>query len=102
MIFGTTLDGLATRNTVGNERDALETQHCEPRRPLSWPLSGGVKPRRPRSDAYKAPIISFSPQLVCHTLSFSIYLFSPIDGRPVFDGFYALLTTDNYLSQTYL
>ena len=40
MVFGTTLDGLATRNTVGSERDALETQHCEPRRPLSWPLSG--------------------------------------------------------------
>ena len=30
MIFGTTLDGLATRNTVGSGRDAWETQHCEP------------------------------------------------------------------------
>jgi hypothetical protein len=30
MIFGTTLDGLETRNTVGSERDARETQHCEP------------------------------------------------------------------------
>jgi hypothetical protein len=41
MIFGTTLDGLATRNTVGSERDARETQHCESWGPLSQPLPGG-------------------------------------------------------------
>jgi len=36
MIFGTTLDGLATRNTVGSERDTRKTQHWEPWGPLSW------------------------------------------------------------------
>jgi hypothetical protein len=30
MIFGSTLDGPATRNTAGSGRGAWETQHCEP------------------------------------------------------------------------
>ena len=56
MIFGTTLDGLATRNTVGSGRDAWETQQCEPLGPAILAAVGGLKPtRRPRLDAYKAP-----------------------------------------------
>ena len=55
MIFGTTLDGLASRNTVGSERDTRETQHCEPWGPLPGRCRGGVKRRRrPRSNAYRS------------------------------------------------
>jgi hypothetical protein len=55
MIFGTTLDGLATRNTVGSERDARETQRWG----AAFLAAVGVKlRRRPRSDSYKAPFIS--------------------------------------------
>jgi hypothetical protein len=46
MTFGATLDGLATRITVGSGRDAWETHHCEP-----WGRC---------SDALKAPVISLS------------------------------------------
>ena len=54
MIFGTTLDGLATRNTVGCGRDAWETQHCEPLgAAVLAAVRGVLNPRRrPRSDAY--------------------------------------------------
>jgi hypothetical protein len=35
MVFGSTLDGLATRNTAGSKRGAWETRHYEPLGPLS-------------------------------------------------------------------
>jgi hypothetical protein len=103
MIFRTTLDGLATRNTVGSERDARETQHCEPWGPLSWPLSGGVKPRkRPRSDAYKVPVTSLSLSS-CVVLYFSQSTHSLLQtGDLIFDGFRVLPTADSYPLQTHL
>jgi hypothetical protein len=53
----------------------------------------GVKPRRPRLDAYKAPVTSFSPQLVRYTLLLAIYSFPLVDGRP---GFRWLLRVINH------
>jgi hypothetical protein len=57
MVFGTTLDGLATRNT-GDPAWWAAGATVPPA------VGGGVKPRRPRSDAYKAPVISFSPHQI--------------------------------------